>query len=155
MLRVWEEVSKIFLDFLTQSKNSPYKNAKATFSRREYQSNSGNLAHSHIILAINWERLIIEEREFVENLARGSVFDVVHSDDITEFINNEYILSQKNVMILIDGATIFLTHKYNDRCLVKTSTGELRCRMPQYIHMTLDNTKQQFVDLLIHTSDEC
>ena len=31
MLRVWEEVSKIFLDFFTQSKNTPYKNVKTTF----------------------------------------------------------------------------------------------------------------------------
>ena len=108
MLRVWEEVSKIFLDFFTQSKNSPYKHVNATFSRREYQSNSDNLTHSHIILAINWECLTIEEREFVENLARGSVFDAVRLAEILEFINNEYILSQKNVMTIIDDATAFL-----------------------------------------------
>ena len=76
MLRTWEEVSKLFLDFITSSPNSPYKNIKATFARREYQSNSGNLAHSHIILAVNWEELSSEERQFVENLANGSVFYV-------------------------------------------------------------------------------
>ena len=38
---------------------------------------------------------------------------------------------------------------------MKTSTGELCSRMPQYIHMTLDNTKQQFIDLPIYISDKC
>ena len=36
---------------------SPYKNVKSVFSRREYQPKSGNLAHAHIILAVDWEKL--------------------------------------------------------------------------------------------------
>ena len=95
LLRLWEEVSKLFLDFLTTSTNSPYKNVKATFSRREYQSNSGNLAHAHIILAVNWLKLTEEQKVFVENLAKCSIFDVVKSNDIGNYLERGIILHQR------------------------------------------------------------
>ena len=55
MLKVWEEVSKLFIDFVTKIPSSPYQNVKSLFSIREYQSNSGNIAHT--ILAVDWEKL--------------------------------------------------------------------------------------------------
>ena len=155
MLRIWEEVSKLFLDFLTTSPHSPYKNINATFARREYQSNSGNLAHSHIILAVDWEVLSTEEKQFVENLACGSAFDVVKSCDIQKYIDLNLISSRSDVEVLVDNATLFLTHKCNNRCLVKTADGNFRCRMPKYIFMTNDNTKQNFVNLPNSISDQC
>ena len=155
MLRIWEETSKIFLDYLTQSKNSPYRNVKATFSRREYQSNSGNLSHAHIIIAVNWDALTVEERDFVNNLARGSVYDVVRSHEIPDYIDQELINSQDDVCTLVDDATIFLTHKCNNRCLVKTSDGGFRCRMPRYMNMTPDCTKQHFIELPVIITEEC
>ena len=39
--------------------------------------------------------------------------------------------------------------------LSKNDNGTLRCRMPKYIHLTPDNTKQHFIDLPCHISDEC
>ena len=65
MLRVWEEVSKRFLDFLTKIPSSSYKNKKAVFSRREYQSNSVNILNFHIILVVGWEKLSEEGNFFV------------------------------------------------------------------------------------------
>ena len=59
ILRVWEEVSKLFLDFIQNSPHSPFKLLKAIFGRREYQSESGNVAHSHIILAIDWPNNVV------------------------------------------------------------------------------------------------
>jgi predicted GIY-YIG superfamily endonuclease len=155
ILRVWEETSKLFLDFIKNSKNSPYKKVNATFSRREYQSYSGNVAHSHIILAVDYKSLTEEESEFVNNLANGSVFDVVKSENIHEYVEKHLIPSKDSVHDLIDNGVAFLTHKCNDRCLVKNGDGTLRCRMPKYIHLTPDNTKQHFIDLPCHISDEC
>ena len=77
IVRVWEEVSKLFLNFLTTSENSPFKKILALFARREYQKESGNVAHGHIILAIDELNLTSKELEFVNNLAAGSIFDVV------------------------------------------------------------------------------
>ena len=92
--RIWEEVSKLFLDFLTKSEHSPWRKVLAHFARREYQSESGNVAHSHIILAVDEKKLTEEELEFVNNLARGSIFDVVKSEDINDFIDRGLIQDQ-------------------------------------------------------------
>ena len=117
MVRIWEEVSKFFLDFLTKSPHSPYKKVKATFARREYQSNSGNLAHSHIILAVDKELLTPKECEFVDNLGCASVFDVVKSENIEEYLEEGIISSIDDVDKRIQEADAFLTHKCSNRCV--------------------------------------
>ena len=91
MLRIWEEFSKLFLEFITKSTLSPYCNVKATFARREYQYNSGNLAHSHIIITINEKKKPNEQIEFVNDLLCGSAFDVVRSKDIDNYVQKGII----------------------------------------------------------------
>ena len=54
-----------------KSPSSPYNNTKAVFYKREYQSNSGNLAHAHIILAVDIEKLSEEENVFVKKTCMG------------------------------------------------------------------------------------
>ena len=51
-----------------KSPSSPYKNVKAVFSRREYQYNFGNIAHAHIILAIDREKQSEEASVFVRKI---------------------------------------------------------------------------------------
>ena len=155
ILRVWEEVSKLFLDFIQNSPHSPFKLLKAIFGRREYQSESGNVAHSHIILAIDWPNLSDDEKKYVENLARGSIFDVVRSHEIDEYIEKKFIRNVDDVDSRIDDASLFLSHKCSNRCLVKTSTGKLRCRMPRYCQLTPDNTRPMFIDVPSPISDQC
>ena len=57
MIRIWEEISKIFLDFLQSSPNSPFKKVGSIFARKEYQSLSGNLSHTHLIAEILYHLL--------------------------------------------------------------------------------------------------
>ena len=153
--RIWEEVSKLFLDFLVKSEHSPWKKVAAVFARREYQKESGNVAHSHIILAVDEENLTAEELNFVHNLAAGSIFDVVKSSDINDYIDRGLIRDQNDINGLSRNAALFLTHTCSDRCLIKTSDGRLVCRVPKYMFMTLDNTKQCFADIPVQLSDEC
>ena len=155
MLRIWEEVSQLFLEFITKSPHSPFKRVHATFSRREYQSFSGNLSHAHIILAIHWSALTTEEREFVKNLAKGSIFDVVKSEDIEKYKEMRLISSSEDVHKRIEDGALFLTHRCNNRCMVKNNDGTLRCRLPKYIHLTPDCTRPHFIDLPVTISDEC
>ena len=153
MLQIWVEVSKLFLEFITKSAHSPCCNVKATFARREYESNSGNLTHSHIIIAINKKELSNEQIEFVNNLACGSVFDMVRSKDIYNYIQKKIIKSKEDVLVLVDKAIAFFTHKCSNRYLIETSDGNLRCCMPKNIYMSPDNTKQNFVDIPNQISD--
>jgi hypothetical protein len=56
---------------------------------------------------------------------------------------------------MIEAVTLFLTHSCNNRCLVKTSNSELRCRMPKYCQMTSDNTRQMFMEIKLSISQQC
>ena len=156
MLRVWEEVSKLFLDFLTKSPHSPYKNVKALFSRREYQSNSGNLAHAHIILAVDWDQLDDNQRHFVKNLGRASVFDTVRSNEIPDYIRRKIISNPDDVHSKVNDAVTFLSHHCSNRCKVPSPiTKELKCRFPKYLHMTTDNTRPMFMEMPINITQQC
>ena len=37
MMRVWEEVFLLFIDYLKKSKSSPFKRFRSIFARKEYQ----------------------------------------------------------------------------------------------------------------------
>ena len=52
-LRVWEEVSAIFIDFLRNGKESPFAEMLAAFARKEYQPEAGNLSHIHFLGKLN------------------------------------------------------------------------------------------------------
>ena len=105
----------------------------ASFARREYQSESGNVAHSHIILAVDESQLSMEELEFVNNLAAGSIFDVVKCDDIQEYIDRGITQEPGNKDNLVKNTALFLSHTCNHKCKVKYSDGSLRCRVPNYM----------------------
>ena len=89
------------------------------FSRREYQSNSGNQAHARISLAVYWEKLSEEESVFVKKLGWDSVFGVIRSDDIEDFIAKGIISIKDEVDNNFESSITFLTQKCNGRCMVK------------------------------------
>ena len=70
-------IFKTFLDFHTKIPSSTYKNAKAAFSKREYQSNDGNPKYAHIILAVDREKLSEEKSVLVKKIGRASILDVI------------------------------------------------------------------------------
>ena len=156
MLRVWEEVSKLFMDYLKKSKYSPFKKVGSLFGRKEYQPSSGNVSHTHLILEVLFHLLTVQERAFVEDLIRASVLDIVRPDEINKFIEDGVFVSKDDVHDVIADGISFLTHQCNSRCLVKSPNGELRCRMPDYFKLSRGkNTIHQFVDLPLHISEEC
>ena len=59
MMSVWEEVSLIFIRFLKNSPYSPYKKVGAFFAQKEYQSNSGNVYHTHTMIEVYWALITI------------------------------------------------------------------------------------------------
>ena len=83
---------------------------------------------------------------FVKKLGQTSIFDVIRYDNIEYFIANNIISSKYEVENIFESGITFITHACNDICMVKISTGKLRCRMPSYCHMASDNTKYIFMD---------
>ena len=80
---------------------------------------------------------------------------MVKSENVEEYLKEGVTSSIDNIDKLREEGEAFLAHKCSNRYLVKTQNVELRCRMPKCVHMTLDNTKNHFVELPMNASDEC
>ena len=63
---------------------------------------------------------------------RKCLFDAIRSDEIEDIIANNIISSKYEVDNNVESAINFLTHKSNDRCMVKTPPVELKYRIPNY-----------------------
>ena len=155
LLRVWQEVCKLFLDYLRKSPSSPYKKTLSIFARHEYQKDAGNLSHIHLLLQVDWKCLKTEEKEFVRDLIRASVLDVVRHDDAIKLVEDgvlEHVDDRKGV---IEDAKTFLGHVCNERCKACVAPGVFRCRKLNNLEVSEDNTKNTYKLLPNDYSDEC
>jgi len=155
LLRVWEEVSALFIRFLQKAPNSPFKKAAAIFARKEYQSDVGNLSHIHALLRVNLDEYNGNEQEFVQELIRGSVVEIVRSNEVDKFIKEGLIDHPDDVSIILHEGKMFLRHRCNDRCLVMNLDGSLRCRKMNNLHISKDNTRDTFIELPNKYTDAC
>lgn len=154
-LRVWEETYLLFVEYLQKSKSSPFKDQKSIFSRKEYQKDRGNLSHAHVMNEVDWENLTDDQIDFVEDLIRASVCDIVRSDEVSEYIEEGIFDSVDDYYVIkIDGET-FLAHRCNDSCLVRMPDGTLRCQKLNNVNISDDNTKHCFEPLPNNYSIEC
>ena len=64
LLRCWEEVFLLFINYLRKSKSSPFKKLSAMFARKEYQTSKGNLSHSHMMVSLDYKLMTAEEKKF-------------------------------------------------------------------------------------------
>ena len=88
LLRIWEEVTKLFLRFIMKSPHSPYKSVLSMFARKEYQELTGNLSHIHLMLEVNWKKLNENETKFVNDLCRCSLMDIVRPSEVQKLIDD-------------------------------------------------------------------
>ena len=58
---------------------------EAFFARHEFQISSGNLPHIHTMLKILWALLTQAQREFVRDLIRADVFEIVKPNEVQRF----------------------------------------------------------------------
>ena len=54
LLRVWQEVCNLCLDYLKKSPTNPYKKVISLFIRHEYQKDAGNLPYTHLMMKVDW-----------------------------------------------------------------------------------------------------
>ena len=154
-LRIWEEVSLLFLDYLENSKSSPYKNVFAIFARKEYQKDKGNVSHIHLMLKLNWDKLSSEEKKFINDMIRASVIDVVRVDEVNHLIEHGLMKSVVDLEEIVEDASKILGHHCSPRCLMMVSPGVFRCRKLNNLNVTSDNTKHVFKPLPNDYSLEC
>lgn len=110
-LRVWEEVSAIFINYLSNSPSSPFPNMLATFARKEYQADVGNLSHIHLLGKL--DSLTEHGKEELFDLIRNNVIDIIKPHEVDSLIEEGLIEYKDDVAtVLIDGQT-YLIHTCN------------------------------------------
>ena len=87
LLRSWNETCRIFLDYLKSSSYRPFKNADAFFAKHEFQSCSGNLLLTHIMLKVMWNGLTDNEISFVQDLIHAETFEIVKPHESQRFLD--------------------------------------------------------------------
>jgi hypothetical protein len=155
LCRNWQEVTKILIHYLRKSTSSPFKRALSIFARCEYQKDVGNLSHIHLILEVNWKVLNPEEKKYIKDLIRCSIFDIVRPNEIESLINEGVFECIEDHRDMMKDAERFLPHKCSSRCQACIAPGVFRCRKPNNLQMTTDNTKHVFKPLPNSLSDSC
>ena len=150
LLRVWEEVSAIFIEYLSNSSSSPFKKLIATFARKEYQADKGNLSHIHLLGKV----LNLQDKNELFELVRNNVIDIVKPDEINILLDEGIIKHEDDVIeIQMDGMT-YLMHVCNSRCLVPDKNGNYVCRATNF-QKSKENTKHILSPLPNNFSKEC
>jgi predicted GIY-YIG superfamily endonuclease len=157
LLRNWQEVSTLFVDYLRKSPSSPYRRVNSIFVRYEYQKDAGNLSHIHLILEISWKLLSDEEKEFVKDLIRSSIVDVVRTEELQSYFDEGIFTSIDEYKDMVHDASKFLPHHCSPRCLMRTGPGpnDFRCRKLNNRLISNNNTKHTFKKLPNDYSSEC
>ena len=76
----------LVLEYIRKSETSPFKKMTAIFARKEYQKDKGNLSHSHLMIRLNWSLMSDIKTEFVNDLIRASICDIVRPDEVEKFV---------------------------------------------------------------------
>ena len=108
LLRNWQEVSKLFIDYLQKSPTSPFRRVGGIFVCYEYQKDIGNLSHIHLILQVKRNELSEEENKFINDLIRASIGEVVRPQEVETFIDEGIFRSHEDWLLMQEDAEKFL-----------------------------------------------
>ena len=163
LLRMWQEVCRLFMTYLRKSPTSPYRDVLSIFIRNEYQKDVGNLSHIHLLLEIkkpivNGKIVITPEHiDFLTDLVRANIFDIVRTEEIQTYIDEGLYKEVTDYHTTIRKGKKFLPHLCNERCKVRFGPGpnDFRCRKANNAKVTTDNTKHIFKAMPNTYSKEC
>ena len=82
-----------------------------------------------------------EENEFVNNLIRTSMYDIVKSNEVAKFVEENIFEHPDDVISVYENAAKFLPHRYNGACLVCNLDKSFRYRKIDNLRANTDNTK--------------
>ena len=95
LLRNWIEVRTLVLQWFKEQLTF-LGACGAIFSRDEYQKESGNLFHEHLVFAIKRSSLSTEADQFILDSLRASVLEVIQTDEIEALIDQGLLSSQSD-----------------------------------------------------------
>ena len=100
------------------------------------------------MLKVNWDKMIEEEKEFVNDLIQASMLDTVIPSEADVFIAEGVIDSVKDIDRITEVGTKVLGHICNERCKIAVGDNMYRCLKLNNLKITTDNTKHVFKLLL-------
>ena len=159
LLRNWQEVSKLFVEYLQKSPSSPFRRVGGIFIRYEYQKDAGNLSHIHLILQVKWEELTPEEKDFMDDIIRASKNEIVRPEEIQRLIDEGIFKSHEDWYEMQELTEKFLPHVCNERCQMRVDSSggsnDTKCRKLNNNKISPDITKHSFIELPRNWSKEC
>lgn len=122
----------------------------AIFARDEYQNDSGNLCHNHLILAIDKSSMGEDSEKYIQDLIRTSVFEIVKTDeDLQRMIESGLLKSVTDIPQVTTHASIVLPHVCDQRCKVRIGSGDTeddkRCRKQHPVKDSPDPSSHNYI----------
>ena len=122
LARVWYEVRRIFLKYLTCSKTSVFRSVKDSFWRDEYQDDSGNLCHIHGLVALSKEDLSDKDfLTFVCDLQKCNLAEIFDTQNLQQYVELGVFRSIHDYEDKLKIATEVLPHRCSPRCKVRVA----------------------------------
>ena len=95
----------------------------------------------------------------MEDLIRASVIDIVHSDEIQDFVDDGLFKEYSDVFAIQELARKILAHKCTRRCKARIGDKEgpenFRCRKTNELMITPDNTNHCYLPMTRLPSPDC
>ena len=159
LLRNWMEVRKVFFNYMLKTEEGPFKYLITIFVRDEYQPTKGNLSHQHLITELKLNLLAEKELEFIQELVRAQICNIVNHDEVEELINHGIFKKYEDRFETEKNASTILAHKCNQRCAVRIKPGNtpdcFRCRKLNNVKISPNHTQHCNVPLPVKLSSEC
>ena len=114
----------------------------------EYQKDSGNVRHLHLLISLIKEHMHGDMRRYVFDLVKTSCMEVCVSDEIQYYIDKG-LFKDASCWEKVMENTAFLVHKCNERCQMKCGPGDgpenYKCRKMHSVHMCPNPTTHNFI----------
>ena len=163
MLRVWMEISHIWLAYIVSSPDKPLGEIDMHFCRAELQDPNakGNLCHWHCVF---WTKDNLTTKEGLHvalDRIRGFISDIVRPDERKQLIKDGIFKDEHDVICFLDTMQTFLQHKHLRRCyaMVKNRDSEteeqkLICKVSNNYRLNPNPTKHSFITIKVEHSQE-
>jgi hypothetical protein len=126
IVRHWLEVKRFLLEYILKSPEVPMGvEVDALFSRDEYQGESGNLPHMHMLITLCRGYETPEGRAAIQKLVRGFVDDIVTDDEVEDLIKEGVFKDYNDYRQMKEEARNFLVHHHSSRCMRRPDRGSM------------------------------
>ena len=162
ILRVWMEMSHIWILYISESPDKPLGNVTKYLFRMELQDAQANVPHLHSLLWTTDDLTSKEGLSIALDRIRGIVDDILRPDERDQLIEEGIFESHRDVRCFLDMIEPMLKHTHQRRCFYtrhNEDTGKkeetLRCKVSDNWNMNINKGCHSFQTIDVNHSQEC